>query len=96
MESAYAVAFVDESQFVGGCSGGTVRRWKIEDRQEQGLRFGNGGTAILSIAASQDGRWIVAGNEEVVVWNAVTGKKSARARIRQPAVPGDRHLQRLY
>lgn len=75
MESAYAVAFVDESQFVGGCSGGTVRRWKIEDRQEQGLRFGNGGTAVLSIAASQDGRWIVAGSEEVVVWNAVTHEK---------------------
>lgn len=60
MESAYAVAFVDESQFVGGCSGGTVRRWKIEDRQEQGLidsAMAAPQSFLLPLPRMGDGSW---------------------------------------
>lgn len=60
MESAYSVAFVDESQFVGGCSGGTVRRWKIEDRQERGLidsAMAAPQSFLLPLPKMGDGSW---------------------------------------
>ncbi|KAI6041639.1 quinon protein alcohol dehydrogenase-like superfamily [Pisolithus marmoratus] len=71
-----AVAFVDESQAVGGDENGYICQWKIEDRQQWALTVQASGI-IWSLAVSQDGRWIVSGDHgnKVIVWNAVTDEK---------------------
>ncbi|KIK11267.1 hypothetical protein PISMIDRAFT_74358, partial [Pisolithus microcarpus 441] len=68
-------------QVVGGYDDGNVRRWRIEDGQQQGQAMRARGH-ISSIAASQDGRWIVSGDYlnpwspsrsfYEIVWNAAT------------------------
>ncbi|KIK21809.1 hypothetical protein PISMIDRAFT_79380, partial [Pisolithus microcarpus 441] len=75
-DAVLAVAFVDESQVVGGYFGGDIRRWRIEDGQQQGQTL-NAGDPILSIAVSQDGRWIVSGDrgKKATVWNAATHER---------------------
>ncbi|KIK15524.1 hypothetical protein PISMIDRAFT_74152, partial [Pisolithus microcarpus 441] len=65
-----------ENQVLGGHQDGYIRQWRIEDGQEQGPTMrGSGG--ICSIAVSQDGRWIVSGDDEnqAIVWNGVTHEK---------------------
>lgn len=72
----YSVAFADENQVLAGHQDGYIRQWRIEDGQEQGPTMrGSGG--ICSIAVSQDGRWIVSGDDEnqAIVWNGVTHEK---------------------
>ncbi|KIK17941.1 hypothetical protein PISMIDRAFT_110465, partial [Pisolithus microcarpus 441] len=66
----------DESQVVAGYDNSDVRRWKIEDGQQQGQTMKAGGR-VHSIAASQDGRWIVSGDNgsKAIVWNALTNEK---------------------
>ncbi|KIK11438.1 hypothetical protein PISMIDRAFT_122720, partial [Pisolithus microcarpus 441] len=52
-----------------------IRRRKIENRQQQGPTI-RGGFTTLSVAVSQDGRWIVSGDAGgMVVWDASTHKK---------------------
>ncbi|KIK10691.1 hypothetical protein PISMIDRAFT_124058, partial [Pisolithus microcarpus 441] len=53
-----------------------IRRWKIENQQQQGPTIRRGAT-IRSVVVSQDGRWIVSGDDgnRVTVWNAATHKK---------------------
>ncbi|KIK11754.1 hypothetical protein PISMIDRAFT_46025, partial [Pisolithus microcarpus 441] len=71
-----AVAFVDESQVVGGHDNGDVRRWNIKGGQQLGQTM-KGDGAVYSIAVSQDGRWIVSGDDgyKAIVWNALTNEK---------------------
>ncbi|KIK15504.1 hypothetical protein PISMIDRAFT_115042, partial [Pisolithus microcarpus 441] len=71
-----AVAFVDESQVVGGHDNADVRRWKIEDGQQLGPTM-QAGKCVNSIAVSRDGRWIVSGDDryKAIVWNALTNEK---------------------
>ncbi|KIK17928.1 hypothetical protein PISMIDRAFT_83597, partial [Pisolithus microcarpus 441] len=75
-----AVAFVDESQVVAGYDTSDIRRWKIEDGQQQGQTM-QAGKCVRSIASSQDGRWIVSGDNgsRVTVWNALTNEKVRHA-----------------
>ncbi|KIK21203.1 hypothetical protein PISMIDRAFT_655506 [Pisolithus microcarpus 441] len=75
----YAVAFMDESQVIGGYRNGYIRRWKIEDGQQQGLTMqGSGECNILAVSVSRDGRWIVTGDDgrKVIAWNAATHEKA--------------------
>ncbi|KIK18428.1 hypothetical protein PISMIDRAFT_44188, partial [Pisolithus microcarpus 441] len=73
----WAVAFVDESQVVGGYEHGDIRRWKIEDGQQQGptIKLGDD---FRSLAVSNDGRWIVSGDhgKKAIVWDADTHEKA--------------------
>ncbi|KIK12434.1 hypothetical protein PISMIDRAFT_18749 [Pisolithus microcarpus 441] len=75
-DTVLAVAFAEESQVVGGYFDGDIRRWRIEDGQEQGQTL-TAGDPILSIAVSQDWQWIVPGDrgKKATVWNAVTHEK---------------------
>ncbi|KAI5981867.1 hypothetical protein EDC04DRAFT_2916171 [Pisolithus marmoratus] len=72
----FAVAFTDESQVVGGYHNGDIHQWKIEDRQQQCPIMKASGS-VLSIVVSQDGRWIVSGDDgwKVIIWNAATHEK---------------------
>ncbi|KIK12135.1 hypothetical protein PISMIDRAFT_121415, partial [Pisolithus microcarpus 441] len=73
----WAVAFVGDSQVVIGCADGGIRRWKIEDKQQQGPTI-QLGDDFRSLAVSNDGRWIVSGNrgKKATVWNGVTHKRA--------------------
>ncbi|KAI5989190.1 hypothetical protein F5J12DRAFT_915856 [Pisolithus orientalis] len=73
---AHAVTFADENQVIGGYANGEIRRWKIEDGQQQGPTMEAGGL-IESIVVSQDGRWMVSGDRggKAIVWNAPTHAK---------------------
>ncbi|KAI6041675.1 hypothetical protein EDC04DRAFT_3139607 [Pisolithus marmoratus] len=51
-----AVAFADERQVIAGDVNGDIRRWKIEDGQQQGPIM-QARSRILAIVVSQDGRW---------------------------------------
>ncbi|KIK14711.1 hypothetical protein PISMIDRAFT_116537, partial [Pisolithus microcarpus 441] len=73
----WAVAFVGDSQVVVGCADRGIRRWKIEDKQQQGptIKLGDD---FRSVAVSQDGRWIVSGDhgKRAIVWNADTHERA--------------------
>ncbi|KAI6018342.1 hypothetical protein EDC04DRAFT_2941978 [Pisolithus marmoratus] len=72
------ISFADESQVVGGHFDGSIRRWKIEDGQQQGPRPPvRAKVCVNSIVVSQDRRWIVSGEWEnkVTVRNASTHEK---------------------
>lgn len=58
-----------ESQVVGGCGNGDIRRWKTEDGRQQGPAMRTDGTVI-----SQDGDH----GYKVIVRNAATHEKSGR------------------
>ncbi|KIN98234.1 hypothetical protein M404DRAFT_47255, partial [Pisolithus tinctorius Marx 270] len=61
---------------IGGYYGSSIRRWKIEDGQQEGPpMFGNG--SIYSVVVAQDGWWIVTGDRagNVTIWNAATHEK---------------------
>ncbi|KIK22543.1 hypothetical protein PISMIDRAFT_74627, partial [Pisolithus microcarpus 441] len=53
-----------------------VRRWKIEDGQQQGPTM-QANIRVFSVVVSQDGRWILTGDHgrTVIVWNATTHEK---------------------
>ncbi|KAI5982354.1 hypothetical protein EDC04DRAFT_1833915 [Pisolithus marmoratus] len=70
------VTFADDIQVVGGDVNGSIRRWNIEDGQQQGPTM-HSGSHICSIAVSQDGQWIVSGDwgGKTIVWNAATHEK---------------------
>ncbi|KAI6144914.1 hypothetical protein BKA82DRAFT_4168036 [Pisolithus tinctorius] len=74
---AWAITFVDESQVVGGYANGDIRRWKIEDSQQQGPTMRAGGNIVESAVISKDGRWIVSGDRgnKAIVWSAATHEK---------------------
>ncbi|KIK21230.1 hypothetical protein PISMIDRAFT_104472, partial [Pisolithus microcarpus 441] len=66
----------DESQVVGGYDNGDIRRWKIEDGQQQGPTM-QAGSKINSIVVSRDGQLIVSGDPgKVLVWNGATHEKA--------------------
>ncbi|KIK15334.1 hypothetical protein PISMIDRAFT_115337, partial [Pisolithus microcarpus 441] len=71
-----AVAFASESQVIGGYGNGDIRRWSIEDGQQLGQTVQAVGL-VLSIAVSQDGRWVVSGDHgrQATIWNALTNEK---------------------
>ncbi|KIO01930.1 hypothetical protein M404DRAFT_52652, partial [Pisolithus tinctorius Marx 270] len=73
----WAITFVDESQVVGGYANGDIRRWKIEDSQQQGPTMRAGGNIVESAVISKDGRWIVSGDRgnKAIVWSAATHEK---------------------
>ncbi|KAI5986441.1 hypothetical protein F5J12DRAFT_577710 [Pisolithus orientalis] len=75
---SHAVTFADESQVVGGCDNGDIRRWKIEDghAQQQGPTM-KGSGLVGSVVVSRDGRWMVSGDRGnmAIVWNMVTNEK---------------------
>ncbi|KAI5986042.1 hypothetical protein F5J12DRAFT_898845 [Pisolithus orientalis] len=75
--NVYTVAFAGEGQVVAGYSRyGGIRRWKIEDGQQQGPTMKANDT-VYSVAVSPDGRWIVSGESgnEAILWNAATHEK---------------------
>ncbi|KIK15516.1 hypothetical protein PISMIDRAFT_72572, partial [Pisolithus microcarpus 441] len=78
-----AVAFVDESQLVAGYDNSDIHRWKIEDGQQLGPTMQTG-RRVYSIAVSQDGRWIVSGDDgrKATAWNADTHEKVRHAEYR--------------
>ncbi|KIO02208.1 hypothetical protein M404DRAFT_148331, partial [Pisolithus tinctorius Marx 270] len=65
-----------ESQVVGGYYNREICRWKIEDEQQQGPTMEAGGS-IYSVVVSQDGRWILSGDngKNAILWNAATHEK---------------------
>ncbi|KAI6011786.1 hypothetical protein EDC04DRAFT_3145675 [Pisolithus marmoratus] len=69
----HAVTFAGESQVVGGYGNGDICVWKVEDGQQQGPTM-RASSRIYSIVVSQDGRWIVSGDQgkRAIVWDAVT------------------------
>ncbi|KAI6144246.1 hypothetical protein BKA82DRAFT_4515649 [Pisolithus tinctorius] len=73
----WAVTFADESQVVGGYANGEIRRWKIEDGQQQGPTMQASHDGVDSVVVSQDGRRIVSGDRgrKAIVWNATTHAK---------------------
>ncbi|KAI6010023.1 hypothetical protein EDC04DRAFT_818826 [Pisolithus marmoratus] len=72
----FAVTFADESQVVGGYANRYIRRWNVEDGQQQGPAM-QAGNRIYSIVVSKDGRWMVTGDwGKVVVWNTATHEKA--------------------
>ncbi|KAI6156844.1 hypothetical protein BKA82DRAFT_4345875 [Pisolithus tinctorius] len=74
--TVYAVAFAGEIRVVGGYENGELRRWKIEDGQQQGPTMEAGGS-VCSVVVSQDGQWIVTGDKgkKAILWNAATHEK---------------------
>ncbi|KIK18424.1 hypothetical protein PISMIDRAFT_41740, partial [Pisolithus microcarpus 441] len=72
-----AVAFAGDSQVVAGCADRGIRRWRIEDKQQQGATI-QLGDDCRSLAVSKDGRWIVSGDhgKKAIVWNADTHKRA--------------------
>ncbi|KAI5996844.1 hypothetical protein F5J12DRAFT_346351 [Pisolithus orientalis] len=72
----WGVAFAGESQVVGGYRNGELRRWNIEDGQQQGPTMRAGGS-VWSVVVSHDGRWIVTGDDrhKAILWNAATHEK---------------------
>ncbi|KAI5986440.1 hypothetical protein F5J12DRAFT_898764 [Pisolithus orientalis] len=71
-----AVVFAGESQVVVGYENHDIRRWKIEDGQQQGPTMQGSGT-VDSVVVSRDGQWIVSGDRgwKAIVWNAATHEK---------------------
>ncbi|KIK18431.1 hypothetical protein PISMIDRAFT_109553, partial [Pisolithus microcarpus 441] len=66
-----------DSHVVAGCADRGIRRWKIEDKQQQGptIKLSDD---FRSVAVSQDGRWIVSGDhgKKAIVWNADTHQRA--------------------
>lgn len=71
-----SVAFLaDGKHFVSGDKNGNIRCRRMEDGKEVGRPM-DAGSAIRSIAVSQDGKWIVAGtSHKMIVWNAKSREK---------------------
>ncbi|KIO01976.1 hypothetical protein M404DRAFT_106348, partial [Pisolithus tinctorius Marx 270] len=65
------------SQVVGGYANGEIRRWKIEDGQQQGPTMQASHDGVDSVVVSQDGRRIVSGDRgrKAIVWNVTTHAK---------------------
>ncbi|KAI6009487.1 hypothetical protein F5J12DRAFT_40085 [Pisolithus orientalis] len=74
----YSVTFADESQVVGGHYDSNIRRWKVEDGQQQlqGPAMQTSGT-VNSLVVSQDGEWMVSGDwgKKAILWNATSHEK---------------------
>ena len=73
----HSVAFlVDGKHVVGGCRGGKIRRWRVEDGREVGTPM-DAGSVVCSVAVSRDGKWVVSGTESglVTVWNTESYSK---------------------
>ncbi|KIO11079.1 hypothetical protein M404DRAFT_49903, partial [Pisolithus tinctorius Marx 270] len=62
-----------ESQVIAGDYDYNIRRWKTTDGQQQGPTV-QANSTIRSIVVSQDGRWMVSGDDakKTIVWNAAT------------------------
>ncbi|KAH7881895.1 WD40-repeat-containing domain protein [Phlebopus sp. FC_14] len=75
------VSFLPDSQhFVGGCSDGTVRTWRVTDGREVGVVMKHG-SPVRAVAVSGDGKTIASGGGDgkVVFWNTDTCKKLVRS-----------------
>ena len=72
---------------MSGGEEGKIRRWRVEDGKEAGTPM-NAGSAVWDMAASQDGKWIVAGTDsgQVTVWNAESRKKATEFKAHRLAV----------
>ncbi|KIO01982.1 hypothetical protein M404DRAFT_720150 [Pisolithus tinctorius Marx 270] len=84
-----ALTFAGEGQVIGGHYLGGIRRWKIEDGQQQSPTMGANGI-VASLAISQDGRWLVSGDrgKTAIVWNAATQEKAHELKERAGYVLG--------
>ena len=73
----------------GSYSGGWFRRWQAEDGREAGTVPSPPKGQVLTAAASKDGRWIVHGDEQVVVVrNTTTLQQVLRVREHAGRVDG--------
>ena len=73
----YSTAFLDdEKHIVSGDFSGKIRYWRAEDGEEVGKPI-NAGSTVMRMAVSQDGNWIVTGEDDgrVTAWNAQSRKK---------------------
>ena len=70
------IAVVGDAGYIVGGDGKKIHRWKVNDGKEVGQPM-DAGSDVSSIAASQDGKWIVGGMEsgQVVVWDANSHEK---------------------
>ena len=61
---------------MSGSQEGKNRRWRVEDDRHVGTPV-DGGSAVLSITVSRDGKWVVSGTISglVTVWNAESHSK---------------------
>lgn len=76
-DRVYSVAFLmDGKHIVSGGDGGKIRRWCVEDGEEEGEPMDARGV-LFNVAVSRDGRWIVSGTIDgfVMVWDANNHKK---------------------
>ena len=76
----WSVVFLDGKHVVSGGQEQKIRRWRVEDGAEVEPPM-NTRDDVNNIAASRDGKWIVAGTRESVeVWSAESGKKVSEFR----------------
>ncbi|KIJ13104.1 hypothetical protein PAXINDRAFT_81836 [Paxillus involutus ATCC 200175] len=72
-----SIAFLsDGEQVIGGFDDGSVRAWKVKNRNEMSTGMTDGG-AVYAVATSSDGRRIAtAGAKKIItIWNAMTHEK---------------------
>ncbi|KIO02202.1 hypothetical protein M404DRAFT_148418, partial [Pisolithus tinctorius Marx 270] len=71
-----AVAFVGESEVVGGCLNHEIHRWKTENGQQRRKTMQAGGR-VNSVVVSHDRQWIASGDSgnKAILWNAATHEK---------------------
>ena len=64
----WLVAFLADGKHVlSGSREGKIRRWRVEDGKEVGTPM-DAGSAVLSIAVSRDGKWVVSGALVLVLY----------------------------
>ena len=72
-----SLVFLDDGKhIVCGCKDGSIRRWRVSDWGEIGPTMKSDGT-VNSVAASQDGKWVVSGGAgcKVTIWDASSHEK---------------------
>ena len=69
-----AFTFTAHGKFLVSGDSSAVQVWRVNDAKQVARM--DTGTAVLSLAASKDGKWIAAGtNKRVVVWDTMSFKR---------------------
>ena len=81
------ITFVADGDYIVGGDGNKIRRWRVKDGKEDGQPM-DSRSNVVSIAVSQDGKWIVSGQDDgrVTVWNAESHEKAIEFRGHNGAV----------